>query len=232
MKKILIPVLILCTLVAGAQKTPVKKTTAKPFKNLADSASYGLGISVANFYKQQGIKNLNTALIAKAINDVQSGGKTLLSDDEANEAIMFYMDPGMKARTQPTVAAGKKFLASNKSKPGIKTTASGLQYEVLTQGTGAKPTKASDTVVVHYTGSFIDGTVFESSRTSGNTIEFPLNGVIKGWTEGVQLMSVGSKYKFYIPYNLAYGINGRGTIPGGAVLIFEIELFNVKPAKG
>ena len=148
MKKILIPALLLFTLVAGAQKTPAKKTTG-PFKNLADSASYGLGISVANFYKQQGIKNLNTALIAKAINDIQAGRKTLLSDDEANEAILFYMDPGMKARTQPTVAAGKKFLAANKKKPGIKTTASGLQYEVLTQGTAAKPTKPADTVEAH-----------------------------------------------------------------------------------
>lgn len=226
MKKLLVAALALVTLTAGAQKKIPKKTgatTVKPLKNLIDSASYGIGLSVANFYKQQGFKNLNTVLIAKAINDVQTGGKPLMDDGQANEAIMIYINPKLK---EP-ISAGNKFLVANKTKPGVKTTASGLQYEMLTQGSGRKPA-VTDTVVVHYTGSFTNGNVFESSVTSGKPIEFSLDRVIKGWTEALQLMPVGSKYKFYIPYSLAYGVNDNGPIPGGSALIFEIELLQIK----
>lgn len=229
MKKLLVAVLLFVAVSVQAQKTTAKKTTvstAKPFKNLTDSASYAIGLSVANFYKQQGFKNLNTALIAKAINDVQlKGGKPLMDEAQANEAIMFYINPKLRG----TIAEGTEFLAANKTKAGIKTTASGLQYEEITLGTGPKPTVV-DTVLVHYTGSFANGTVFESSLTSGKPVEFPLNRVIKGWTEGLQLMPQGSKYKFYIPYNLAYGVNDQGPIAGGSMLIFEVELLTIKPA--
>jgi FKBP-type peptidyl-prolyl cis-trans isomerase FklB len=232
MKKIVVAILVLAAVSAQAQKKkPVAKSTAsatsaKPFKNIADSASYALGMSVANFYKQQGFKNLNTALIAKAISDVQSGKPLPFTEEKANECIMFYVNPTLRN----TIEDGKRFMASNKNKPGIRTTASGIQYEVLKDATGMRP-KATDTVVVNYVGTLLNGTEFDNSFKRGQPIEFSLNGVIRGWTEGLQLMPVGSKYKFYIPYDLAYGMNGNGPIPGGATLVFEVELLNIKPAK-
>jgi len=126
---------------------------------------------------------------------------------------------------------GNAFLAANKKKPGIVTTASGLQYEVVTLGTGPKPT-AEDTVVCHYRGTLINGQEFDNSYSRGEPISFPLNGVIRGWTEGLQLMPKGSKYKFYIPSDLGYGDRGAGQdIPGGSALIFDVELIDIK-AKG
>lgn len=234
MKKFVIGALALFSLSAQAQKkkpvakkTPVRAaaSTARPLKNITDSASYALGLSVANFYKQQGFKNLNTTLIAQAINDVQAGKKAIFSEEEANETIMFFMNPDLRT----TIEDGKRFMAQNKSKQGIKTTASGIQYEVLKESTGARP-KAFDTVVVNYVGTLLNGTEFDNSVKRGQPVEFKLNQVIKGWTEGLQLMSVGSKYKFYIPYNLAYGLNGNGPIPGGATLVFEVELLKIKPS--
>lgn len=236
MKKILVASLTLISLSAIAQKTrkPVAKTSrpattttsAKPFRNIADSASYALGMSVANFYKQQGFKDLNTTLIAKAINDVQAGKAPLFSEQQANECIMYYVNPSLRT----TLDEGKTFLASNKNKSGILTTASGIQYQVLKEAIGAKP-KPTDTVVVNYVGTLLNGTEFDNSFKRGQPIEFALTNVIRGWTEGLQLMSVGSKYKFFIPQELGYGLNGNGPIPGGATLIFEIELLNIKPAK-
>ena len=122
---------------------------------------------------------------------------------------------------------GVKFLQDNLKRAEVESTASGLQYEVLEAGTGASPSK-TDVVEVNYEGTFIDGTVFDSSYQRGQTIEFPLNGVIAGWTEGVQLMKEGATYKFYIPYNLAYGEGGMGPIPGSSTLIFKVELVKVK----
>lgn len=233
MKKIVVPALILFSVSVQAQKAkPVRKTTttttsaARPLKNITDSASYALGLSVANFYKQQGFKNLNTTLIAKAITDVQTNKKPLFTEEQANETIMYFVNPDLRR----TIEDGKKFMATNKTKQGIRTTASGIQYQVLKDAQGAKP-KGTDTVVVNYVGTLLNGTEFDNSIKRGQPIEFPLNGVIKGWTEGLQLMPVGSKYKFFIPYDLAYGLNGNGPIPGGATLVFEVELLNIKPAK-
>jgi FKBP-type peptidyl-prolyl cis-trans isomerase FklB len=236
MKKIVVAVLVLFSLSVQAQKgkTAARSTgtrttasaTAGSLKNITDSASYALGLSVANFYRQQGFKNLNTALIARAINDVQGGKKPLFSEEQANETIMFFVNPTLRTM----IADGKKFLATNSGKQGVKTTASGLQYEVLKEGNGAKP-RAIDTVLVNYQGTLLNGTEFDNSYKRGQPIEFALNGVIKGWTEGLQLMPVGSKYKFYVPQNLGYGLNGNGPIPGGATLVFEVELLNIKPAK-
>lgn len=234
MKKILIAGLAFCALSVNAQKTsPKKTTTAKPkaatgtFKNLTDSASYAIGLTVANFYKQQGFKNLNTALIAKAISDVQSNKQPLMDESLANETIMFYIDPNMRNTVRPTIEAGKAFMAENKKRAGVKSTASGIQYEILKDSQGQKP-RATDTVVVNYVGKLLNGTEFDNSAKAGKPIEFPLNRVIRGWTEGLQLMPVGSKYRFYIPYNLGYGVNGNGPIPGGATLIFDVELLNIK----
>ncbi|RYZ53676.1 MAG: FKBP-type peptidyl-prolyl cis-trans isomerase, partial [Chitinophagaceae bacterium] len=167
MKKIVIGALALFSLTAQAQKkkpvvkkTPVRAaaSTARPLKNITDSASYALGLSVANFYKQQGFKNLNTTLIAQAINDVQAGKKPIFSEEDANETIMFFMNPELRT----AIEDGKRFMAQNKSKQGIKTTASGIQYEVLKESTGAKP-KAFDTVVVNYVGTLLNGTEFDNS---------------------------------------------------------------------
>ena len=230
MKKYLVVGFSLFALAAQAQKTsPKKATPAKPsqstpaLKNLNDSVSYAIGMSVAKFYSQQGIKNLNSAMCAKAISDVFGNKKELLTEEQANLAVMRFLNPNVFKN----IEAGEKFLAENKTKPGVKTTASGLQYEVITEGKGAKPL-ATDTVEVNYAGTLLDGTEFDNSYKRGAPITFSLNGVIRGWTEALQLMPVGSKYKLYVPYQLAYGMNDNGPIPGGSVLVFEVELLNIK----
>jgi FKBP-type peptidyl-prolyl cis-trans isomerase len=236
MKKILVAGLSLCALAVQAQKAgkkttvPAKKTTTAPqtaaLKNLNDSASYAIGLSVANFYNQQGLKNINTNMVAKAINDVYGKKKTLLTEAQANDCVMNVMNKAQQDKTQPNVQKGEAFLRDNAKKSTVKTTASGLQYEVITPGNGPSPS-ATDTVTVNYKGSLLDGTEFDNSYTRGEPATFPLNRVIPGWTEGVQLMTKGAKYKFYIPYQLGYGIQGTGPIPGGSVLVFEVELLAI-----
>jgi FKBP-type peptidyl-prolyl cis-trans isomerase FkpA len=230
MKKILVVAISFLSLAASAQKTPAKKpasTPAKPvgttLKTANDSVSYAIGMNLASFYEQQGLKNINPTLVAKAISDVYGKKKTALNDQQANLALMCYMNPALCQK----VKQGENFLATNKNKAGVKTTASGLQYEVVKLGTGPKPV-ATDTVVVNYKGTLLDGTEFDNSYKRGTPISFPLNGVIRGWTEGLQLMPVGSTYKFYIPYSLAYGMNDNGPIPGGSVLLFDVELLEIK----
>ena len=150
-------------------------------------------------------------------------GEKELNYEEFKAGIDLVLNMSTKAKEE-----GEKFLAENAKREGVKTTASGLQYEVLEATLGQKP-KATDTVRVHYEGTLIDGTVFDSSYKRGESIAFPLNGVIKGWTEGLQLMSVGSKYKFFIPYQLAYGERGAGaSIPPYAALIFTVELLGIE----
>jgi len=230
MKKLIVPVLLLSSLgvFAQAKKPAPKKTTpsAPVLKTLNDSASYAIGISVASFYKQQGLTTINAALVTTAINDMMNNKTPLLTEEEANNAMMNYMSKAQEAKAQPNIEAGEKFLAANKTKPGVKTTPSGLQYEVITQGTGPKPT-VNDTVTVNYIGTLIDGTEFDNSYKRGEPISFPVGGVIKGWTEGLQLMSEGSKYKLYIPSELGYGAREAGPIPAGSVLVFEVELLKV-----
>lgn len=231
MKKILIAGLVLFSLAASAQKKGVKKAVAtKPstaiFKNNLDSVSYALGLSVANFYRQQGLNKLNVALISKAISDAQAGKPGLFSEAEANEVMAIYFNPNLRKNIQE----GKTFCATNKTRAGVKTTASGLQYEVLKDAQGPKPV-ATDTVVVNYRGTLLNGTEFDNSYQRGQPISFPLTNVIRGWTEGLQLMPVGSKYKFVIPQNLAYGLNETGPIPAGSTLVFEVELLEIKKPK-
>lgn len=232
MKKIFVLFLMSTAIAASAQvKKPAPKPAAKPvtttsLKTLTDSASYAIGLSVVNFYKQQGINSLNTSLITKAINDVLAKKTPLLSDEQANACMMKLMNEQQEAKSKPTIDAGRKFLAQNKTKQGVKTTASGLQYEVIKEGTGPKPT-LTDTVEVNYVGTLADGTEFDNSYKRGQSISFPVSGVIRGWTEALQLMPAGSKYKLYIPYELAYGTNDVGSIPGGSTLVFEVELLKV-----
>lgn len=139
----------------------------------------------------------------------------------------FYTSMNDQKAAQENIRLGHEFLTQNKTKEGVITTASGLQYQVLTQGDGTVHPKASDTVTVHYHGTLLDGTVFDSSVDRGEPIAFPLNRVIKGWTEGVQLMVVGDKYRFFIPSDLAYGNRNAGKIGGGSVLIFDVELLKI-----
>jgi FKBP-type peptidyl-prolyl cis-trans isomerase FklB len=184
-------------------------------------------MSVATFYKQQGIKTFNTTLVARAINDVMSGKKTLMDETEANTCMNNYVSRLQTDKSKPRIDSGAAFLAKNKLRAGVKTTPSGLQYEVIKEGTGPHPT-AKDSVTCNYKGQLLDGTVFDNSYDRGQPITFPLDHVIPGWAEGLQLMSVGSKYRFFIPYNLAYGAFDYGPIPGGSMLTFEVELLDVK----
>jgi len=231
MKKILIAAAVFISLTANAQKKPVlvkKPITASSnvLKNLTDSASYAIGVSVANFYAQQGMKKLNAAMVSKAITDAMSGKKMLLNDNECNTVVMKFINQAQEAKAKPNIAAGQKFLAINKTKTGIKTTSSGLQYEVIVEGKGPKPS-VGDSVICHYAGTLLNGTEVDNSFKRGAPITFAVTGVIKGWTEALQLMPEGSKYKLYIPQELAYGTNDNGNIPAGSMLIFEVELLKV-----
>lgn len=214
---------------APVKKTPVAapKTAGTVLKTSSDSLSYAIGMSLANFYKQQGIKSVNTVLVDKAINDVLKAGKPALTDEQMNQCITGYLQKEKAAKASVAKKAGEAFLASNKSKPGVVTLPSGLQYQILKKGDGPIPV-ATDKVKCHYHGTLIDGTVFDSSVERGQPAEFPVNGVIQGWVEALQLMPVGSKWKLFIPSNLAYGDNAAGPkIPGGSTLVFEVELLEI-----
>lgn len=216
---------------ATAAKKPVTATAPKPaaplLKTELDSVSYALGISLASYYKSQGISKLNGLLLGKAVSDLLEGKPTVMDNNNCNNYLNTYMTRVQGEKSKINREAGEKFLAENKKRPGITTTASGLQYEVLVAGNGQSPT-AVDTVTCHYRGTFIDGKGFDNSYDRGQPISFPLTGVIKGWTEGLQLMKVGAKYKFYVPYQLGYGEFDYMSIPGGSVLVFEVELIDVK----
>lgn len=230
-----------------AKKTVVKKPIAasKPvatsvaLKSSLDSVSYAFGSSIGTSLKTTGLSTINYDVLLKGLKDAFAGGKVALTQQQAqaciNEAITKASAVKNKAEAEvnkikfaPMIKEGQTFLDENKKRAGVQTTASGLQYEVLTAGNGVKPSSASDSVLVHYKGTLLNGKQFDSSYDRGEPISFPLNRVIPGWTEGVQLMPAGSKYKFFIPYNLAYGERGAGAdIPPYSTLIFEIELLKV-----
>lgn len=211
---------------------PVTKPVTTPvniLKTSTDSVSYVLGEIAAFGLTQQGLGEIkfNNTIFLRAINDILGKKKTLLDDVTANALLSNYMSKILAKKCKPAIDEGTKFLAQNKLKPGVKTTASGLQYEIITEGKGIKPT-AVDTFVCNYRGTLLNGTEFDASANRGQPLIMPVSRVIPGWTEGLQLMSIGSKYKFYIPYNLGYGTMGQGQIPGGAMLLFEVELLDVK----
>ena len=200
-----------------------------------DKVSYALGLNIGQQLKQMGLKGiLNVEDFASSIKDTLEGNELKVSMSEAQQVLnTFFAELEKKQRAAAAEAGkaareeGEKFLAENAKKAGIITTASGLQYEVLTEGTGKQP-KAENTVRCHYEGRLINGKIFDSSYRRGEPADFGLRQVIKGWTEGVQLMKEGSKFRFYIPYNLAYGENGAGAaIPPYAALIFDVELIKV-----
>jgi FKBP-type peptidyl-prolyl cis-trans isomerase FklB len=213
-----------------ATHKPATAATPVALKTTQDSLSYAIGLSVANFYKQQNITNINTALVMRAINDVNKGNKLVLDEQQANQTIVNFMQKAKAEKASVAKKQGQDFLAANKNKPGVVTTSSGLQYLVLKTGTGPKPA-LTDMVRVHYHGTLIDGRVFDSSVQRGQPIELSVNGVIPGWTEALQMMPVGSKWKLFVPSNLAYGDQQAGPlIAPGSTLVFEVELLDiVKP---
>ncbi len=233
----------------SAQTEPAKTETAKAAGKAAapaapvsmDKVSYFIGTqigsNIASNFKQQGI-DINVDNFVAAIRDQFEGNAPKYKKEELEAAMEGFqqlmqskqaeMQAAQAAKAGETKAAGEKFLAENKKKEGVKTTASGLQYEVLKQGDGAKPAP-TERVNVHYHGSLLNGKVFDSSVERGEPITFGVQEVIKGWTEGLQLMQVGSKFKFYIPSDLAYGDNGAGADIGpGETLVFEVELLKIE----
>lgn len=200
-----------------------------------DKVSYALGLGIGSQLKSMGADSLNIDDFAQAIKDTISGAELKVSHKESQQIVQeFFKEQEAKQRAQAAengkVAReeGEKFLAENAKKDGVQVTESGLQYSVIKEGTGKSP-KATDTVVCHYEGFFTNGTVFDSSIQRGEPAAFPLNAVIAGWTEGLQLMKEGGKTRFFIPYNLAYGEAGAaGAIPPYAALIFDVELLEVK----
>jgi FKBP-type peptidyl-prolyl cis-trans isomerase FklB len=203
-------------------------------KNKEDKLSYALGLNIGNSFKQQSIE-IKPDIFLKGIKDAFAGGKQLLSDDEIRETMVVLNKElaEKKAEAMKKLAEKNKqdavtFFAENKKKEGVKTLASGLQYKIITEGKGKSP-KATDTVTVHYRGTLIDGKEFDSSYRRGEPATFPVNGVISGWTEALQLMKAGSKWQLFLPSDLAYGEKGAGNIIGpNAALIFEVELISVK----
>lgn len=204
------------------------------FKSNEDKASYAIGLQIARNMKAQGVP-LNVEAFAKGFQVGFTGGQALLSDEEVQQTLQAFQQE-MMMKQQQTLAAegaknreeGKTFLDANKAKAGVAELPSGLQYKVIKEGTGKKPT-AESTVRVHYRGTLLDGTEFDSSIKRGQPAEFPVTGVIKGWTEALQLMQEGAKWELYIPASLAYGDQGAGgMIKPGSTLIFEVELLEVK----
>ena len=221
---------------AGAAAKPPVDTKAidAKFKTEKEKYSYMVGMDVARSLLQ--IKDeIDAATVVQALQATLKGEKTTLSEPEAMAVRQEFMQKlqgkqaaKMKEDADKNEKEGEAFLAKNKDKPGVKVTASGLQYEVVKQGTGPKP-KATDVVKVDYTGTKIDGTKFDSSVDRGQPATFPLNQVVPGWTEGLQLMPVGSEYKFYIPSKLGYGERGPGPIGANATLIFSVKLISIEP---
>lgn len=247
-KSILIMALGLLTLGSFAQtKKPVTTTakpaaTVNPLKNEIDSVSYSIGLLVFQNLKVQGIENVNIAMFSKALSDAKTGKKPLLTDDAVKQTVMGFQQKYAGAReaaAQKEAAAkgakyrqeGAAFLANNAKRAGVITTPSGWQYEVIRAGSAdsAKPTLTSK-VKVHYHGTLINGTIFDSSVDRGEPITYPVNGFIIGWQQALPMMNVGSKWRIYVPADLAYGDNPPGaSIPPGSTLIFDMELLGIEP---
>ena len=229
MKRLLITVLGVA-LLAG-QACAGEKAVLKDEK---DKVSYSIGLEIGNKLKSQAI-DINADTLASGIKDALSGSKPLMTEKEIQETMTAFQKEMMAKQAEKTKALAEKnkkegdaFLAENKKKEGIKTTSSGLQYKVLKDGEGPMP-KATDTVTVNYRGTLLDGTEFDSSYKHGEPATFPVNGVVPGWVEALQLMKVGSKFQLFIPSGLAYGERAAGQQIGpNSTLIFEVELFSIK----
>ena len=225
--------------VAQTSKTPSKPATAaKPatstpaasapaLKTQLDSVAYSIGLSVGGSLKAQGLAAVNTDLLLKGIKETLAGSSALLTPEQANQCIQEYFQEQATRAGRENKEKGEKFLTENKKRAGVQTTESGLQYEVMKMGEGPKPS-ATDRIKAHYHGTLVDGTVFDSSVERGEPVEFPVNGVIPGWQEALQLMPVGSKWKLYLPSQIAYGERAAGpTIGPNSALVFEVELLEI-----
>jgi FKBP-type peptidyl-prolyl cis-trans isomerase len=231
MKAIFLLLLLPFSTIFAQTKKPSKPVApvAKPAAamNGTDSLSYAIGVQVAEYYKTQGVEKINTEFVKKAFNDVFNDKPLAISEEECNMNIQQKLQEFMTRKISGVKEAGQKFLEENKKRPEVVTLPDGLQYEIITKGSGPIP-KATDTVKAHYAGTLLDGTEFDNSYKRGQPLTIPVSGVIRGWTEALELMPVGSKWKLYIPSDLAYGDRGAGgAIPGGATLIFTIELLDI-----
>ncbi|GAB3340102.1 FKBP-type peptidyl-prolyl cis-trans isomerase [Larkinella ripae] len=210
-------------------KAPAAAAAASPIKlaNAIDSVSYSIGVNVGLGLKAQNLGNANLKALTKALQDALQSQNTQIAPEQANRIIQEFFQRERSVKAEANKKIGEQFLSENKKKPGINTTASGLQYEIVKEGTGPKPA-TTDTVKAHYTGRLIDGTVFDSSVERGQPLEIPVNQVIQGWSEALQLMPVGSKWKLFIPSALAYGSQGTGPQIGpNSTLVFDIELLEI-----
>ncbi|HOI50472.1 MAG TPA: FKBP-type peptidyl-prolyl cis-trans isomerase [Prolixibacteraceae bacterium] len=230
-KSIFLMVAVVAFIGAGCQQNGGGKVK---LETSIDSTSYALGVLIGQNNKQSlenapGGKEINIDILAESFRQFMKGDSTLLSAAESNQIVSEFFEKMYGKMSQDNLEAGNAYLEKNKSREGVVTTDSGLQYEVIKEGTGPKPTE-NDVVKVHYHGTLIDGTVFDSSVDRGEPAEFQVNRVIPGWVEALQLMPVGSKWKVYIPANLAYGERGTGGVIGpNAALIFEVELLEIVP---
>lgn len=221
-RKIQVATLALLLAAAAQAQKPVQLKTAQ------DSASYAYGVVMSNSLKRQITTDISTEMLLAGLRAALMGEPTLISNDDANRVYSNYSRMAQAKQAEAARAEGAKFLAENKKRKEVKTTESGLQYEVLKKGSGGRSPKETDKVEVHYHGTLINGEVFDSSIERGQKASFGLNQVIKGWTEGLQYMQVGDKFKFYIPAELAYGDRSPSPkIKPGSTLIFEVELFNI-----
>ena len=194
--------------------------------NELEKVSYSIGINVATSIKSEGLDSINSFYISKGFQDVFENKDLAINIEESNKIIGEYFNKKQDAKNQRLAIDSKIFLEQNKQKDGVMTTESGLQYLILSEGRGNNPT-LNDNVTVHYHGTLIDGTIFDSSVDRNQPATFPLNGVIPGWQEALQMMSVGSKWKIFIPSELAYGESGTGAIGPNSTLIFEVELLSI-----
>ncbi len=220
-----------CSKQASTAK-PAAATPAatSPYTTVDQRVSYGIGHNVGSGLARENVVVVDQAALKAGIDDGLAGTKSRVSEADLRAAFTTAQQKAAAAAAvagEKQLAVATEFLAKNKARPGVTVTASGLQYEVLTKGTGAKP-KPTDTVEVHYHGTLLDGTVFDSSVERGETVQFPVTGVIQGWIEALQLMSVGDKWKLYVPANLGYGPRGQGKIPANSLLVFEVQLISIK----
>ncbi len=209
--------------------------SAQKFKTKLDSATYANGYMMGEYFHQNNIE-LNAEMYYKGMVDGYKGSKMKINKEEKDALMQYFnqhvqqqMQENMQKQADKNKIAGAKFMEENAKNKDIKQTESGIQYKIIKEGNSTLHPSATDKVKVHYTGTLLDGTVFDSSVQRGEPISFPLNQVIPGWTEGVQLMVPGSVYKFWIPSNLAYGDRNIGSIPPGSTLVFEIELIEINP---